>query len=99
MRPALVVAGWFSAIDLRGIDGVLHGASWLTVLTSWASGKFDLGVVDGLVNLCGNVVHGVGDKLRDVQTGFIRSYVLFLVLAAVGLFLLLSWFVTLAVAR
>jgi NADH-quinone oxidoreductase subunit L len=99
VRPALVVAGWFSAIDLRGIDGVLHGASWLTVLTSWASGKFDLGVVDGLVNLCGNVVHGVGDKLRDVQTGFIRSYVLFLVLAAVGLFLLLSWFVTLAVAR
>ena len=38
-------------------------------------------------------------RLRDVQTGYIRSYVLFLVLAAVGLFLLLSWFVTLAVAR
>jgi NADH-quinone oxidoreductase subunit L len=99
VRPALVVAGWLSAIDLRGIDGVLHFAGRSTVWLSWLSGRFDLGIVDGLVNLCGNVIHGAGARLRDVQTGYIRSYVLFLVLAAVGLFLLLSWFVTLAVAR
>jgi hypothetical protein len=95
----LVVAGWFSAIDLWGIDGVLHSVGRFTVWSSWVSGRFDLGVIDGLVNLCGNVVHGAGAHLRDVQTGYIRSYVLFLVLAAVGLFLLLSWFVTLAIAR
>jgi NADH-quinone oxidoreductase subunit L len=99
VRPALVVAGWFSAIDLRGIDGALHGIGRFTVWSSWVSGRFDLGIIDGLVNFTGNVIHGIGERLRNVQTGYIRSYVLFLVLAAVGLFLLLSWFVTLAVAR
>jgi NADH-quinone oxidoreductase subunit L len=99
VRPSLVVARWFNAIDLWGIDVVLHSVGRATIWLSWLSGRFDAGIVDGLVNLCGNVIYGTGRRLRDVQTGYIRSYVLFLVLAAVGLFLLLSWFVTLAVAR
>jgi hypothetical protein len=37
----------------------------------------------------------VGSALRAVQTGFIRSYVLFLVLAAVAIFVL-SYFVAFA---
>jgi NADH-quinone oxidoreductase subunit L len=99
VRPALVVAGWLSTFDLRCIDGVLHAASRFTVWLSWTSGRFDLGIIDGLVNVTARAIHAVGDRLRTVQTGYLRSYVLFLVLAAVGLFLLLSWFVTLAAAR
>jgi NADH-quinone oxidoreductase subunit L len=99
VRPALVVAGWLSVFDLRCIDGVLHTASRFTVWVSWVSGRFDLGIIDGLVNVTARAIHAVGDRLRTVQTGYLRSYVLFLVLAAVGLFLLLSWFVTLAAAR
>lgn len=44
-------------------------------------------------------IHGVGDRLRNVQTGYIRSYVLFLVLAVVGMFALLSYFVSSVAAR
>jgi NADH-quinone oxidoreductase subunit L len=99
VRPALVVARWFSAFDLNCIDGVLHTTSRFTVWVSWVSGKFDLGIIDGLVNVTARAIHGVGDRLRTVQTGYLRSYVLFLVLAAVGLFLLLPWFVTLASSR
>jgi NADH-quinone oxidoreductase subunit L len=99
VRPALVVAGWLNTFDLRCIDGVLHMISRFTVWVSWVSGHFDLGVIDGLVNVTARAIHGIGDRLRTVQTGYLRSYVLFLVLAAVGLFLLLSWFVTLAAAR
>jgi hypothetical protein len=55
--------------------------------------------VDGSVNLIANVTYDIGAALRRVQTGFIRSYILFLVLAAVGMFAALSWFVSLAAAR
>ena len=55
--------------------------------------------MDGLVNLLATVTYAVGSALRRVQTGFIRSYILFLVLAAVGLFAALSWFVSLAAAK
>ena len=39
------------------------------------------------------MIYGVGSWLRNVQTGYLRSYVLFLVLAAVGIFVVLSYFV------
>ncbi len=50
------------------------------------------------MNVVGRTVYGVGSGLRRVQTGYLRSYVLFLVLAAVGVFLLLTWWVTLVLA-
>jgi NADH-quinone oxidoreductase subunit L len=99
VRPALVVAGWFRWFDANVIDGYLHAFAWMTLRVSKWDGVFDKYVVDGAVNLVGNVTYTVGGALRRVQTGFIRSYVLFLVLAAVGLFAALSWFVSLAAAR
>jgi hypothetical protein len=55
--------------------------------------------VDGLVNVAGNSVYGVGRSLRNVQTGHLRGYVLFLMLGAVALFALATYFVSLAAAR
>ena len=46
--------------------------------------------------LIGNTIHSVGAALRGVQTGYLRSYVLFLVLAAVCIYVALSYFVALA---
>jgi hypothetical protein len=43
-------------------------------------------------------VYACGARLRRVQTGFIRSYILFLVLAAIGIFFALTYFLTLAKA-
>jgi NADH-quinone oxidoreductase subunit L len=98
VRPALVVANWFKAFDLRVIDGVLHGIAGGTLrLKTWV-GKFDFGVIDGLANLIGDTFYDVGAWLRNVQTGYLRSYILFLVLAAVGFFMLLTYFVTRVVA-
>ena len=44
------------------------------------------------------VVYAVGARLRTLQTGYLRSYVLFLVLAAVGIFFALTYFLALAAA-
>ncbi len=98
VRPALVVGHWFAWFDLHVIDGIIHLVARISVLVSKWDGVFDNNVVDGLVNLVGNVTYDVGARLRNVQTGFLRSYVLFLVLAAAGIFMVLAYFVRMATA-
>ncbi len=91
VRPALAVAGWFRSFDSKVIDGAVDGSAWATVNTSWLSGLFDLRIVDGLVNLTADAWYGAGSWLRRFQTGYIRSYVLFLVLAAIAIWVILSF--------
>jgi NADH-quinone oxidoreductase subunit L len=98
VRPALVVGRAFAAFDLRCIDGLIHAVARGTVAVAWVYGLFDQRFVDFLVNLVGRIAYGVGAWSRGLQTGYLRSYVLFLVLAAVGLFLLVSYFVSVATA-
>jgi len=93
VRPALTVAGWARGFDINVIDGTVDFLGRATVRISSWNGKFDLGIVDGLVNLTGNVIFGIGYSFRRLQTGYLRSYVLFLVLAAIGFFAVLSYFV------
>jgi NADH-quinone oxidoreductase subunit L len=96
VRPGLVLATWARWFDAHVIDGIINFLGRFTVWLSKWDGKFDLGIVDGMVNLTANVVFAVGAWLRNVQTGFIRSYILFLAVAAVGIFAVLSYVVALA---
>ncbi len=98
VRPGLAIAYGFRWFDLTVIDGIIHFVAFAAVRVSKWDGRFDNAVVDGLVNVVGRTVYGVGSGLRRVQTGSLRSYVLFLVLAAVSVFLLLTWWVTLVLA-
>jgi NADH-quinone oxidoreductase subunit L len=91
VRPALVVAQWCKNADLLGIDSVLHGSVKSTVAVSRWHGWFDTGVIDGLANLTARIFYASGSWLRNVQTGFLRSYVLFLALGAICLFFLLKF--------
>ncbi len=96
VRPALVVGYWCRYFDATVIDGLIHLSARSTVLWTKLNGKFDLGIVDGMVNLTGKVIFGIGAWLKGFQTGFIRNYVLFMAVAAVGLFALLSYVIALA---
>jgi NADH-quinone oxidoreductase subunit L len=98
VRPALVVAGWLAWFDLVVIDGFIHFLAWFVKGLSWVNGEVDKGMIDGLVNGIAAVVSGVGGWLRNVQTGYLRSYVLFLALAAAGIFVALAYFMTRAFA-
>lgn len=91
VRPALAVANWCRAFDTRVIDGVADGSAHLTERLSWGSGRFDLGIIDGIANLTASVCYAIGAWLRRFQTGYIRSYILFLVLAAVAIWVMLSF--------
>jgi NADH-quinone oxidoreductase subunit L len=98
VRPAVIVAQACRWFDLTVIDGIIHGLARCAVRVSKIDGWIDNNIVDGLVNLVGNTTFNLGTSMRNVQTGYLRSYVLFLVLAAVAIFALLSYFVTLATA-
>jgi NADH-quinone oxidoreductase subunit L len=110
VRPALIVANWCRAFDSRVLDGeqtverrpVYVGVvNWVGRFWAWIAtigGLIDHYIVDGLVNLTADVIYAVGARLRRVQTGYIRSYVLFLVLGAVAIFLALSYLVRIAMA-
>jgi NADH-quinone oxidoreductase subunit L len=54
---------------------------------AWA----DKNVVDGAVNGTAGLIHITGEKVRRVQSGFVRNYALGF---AVGFVLLLAWFVS-----
>jgi NADH-quinone oxidoreductase subunit L len=92
VRPSLVVAHWLKEFDLHVIDGLIHAIAGAAVWVAKWDGIFDRNIIDGLVNVVGNTTYAVGSGMRRFQTGFLRSYVLFLVLAAVGIFV---WFAAL----
>lgn len=47
----------------------------------WLSGRFDLGVIDAIVNGVGWLTARLGEGVRRVQTGFVRNYALYFVTA------------------
>ncbi len=90
VRPVLILSRRLQSFDLVVIDGLINGLARLVVALSRWDGLFDRYFIDGLVNRTGAVVSAIGGWLRRWQTGSLRNYILFLVLAAVGIFLMLS---------
>ncbi|MCX7701740.1 MAG: NADH-quinone oxidoreductase subunit L [Gemmataceae bacterium] len=96
VRPALVVANWCRLVDAKGIDGVVDGTGRAAVAVAKGHGIFDQGAIDRVANAVAAASQAVGAGLRRIQTGRLRHYVVFLVLAAVGTFLVLTYFLSLA---
>ncbi|MDR7521999.1 MAG: NADH-quinone oxidoreductase subunit L [Armatimonadota bacterium] len=62
---------WYiDALYDRAIVGPGH------TLARWLAGPFDLGVIDGAVNLVGRGLGALGGQARRLQTGYARQYAL-----------------------
>src|SRR5579883_3240546 len=85
VRPCLALARRCRQIDQVLIDGVVNGSAALTAFLSRLEGIFDNIAVDRLVNLAAQAVYVAGDWGRSIQTGRLRSYLMFLTVALVGL--------------
>jgi NADH-quinone oxidoreductase subunit L len=77
------------SVDSRGVDGVVNGASALTVLMSRVSAAFDFRFVDGLVNAIADLIQGGSQVFRRTQTGVIQNYLLAM---AMGVFVIVCLF-------
>ena len=86
VRPVLGAAGWVAALDRQGIDGVAHALAGAVRLVSRFDDLIDRWLVDGLVNRTAQLIHFFGLRLRELQTGRLRQYVMWVAVGTVGLF-------------
>jgi NADH-quinone oxidoreductase subunit L len=93
VRPAHIVGRWCAGFDRNVLDCVLHSAAKTAVWIGTVDKKFDEKIVDGLVNVVGNVTRSVGMSLTVFQTGRLRQYVMFIAISVVALFALLFAFI------
>lgn len=92
VRPSHSVAKWCAGCDKYVFDAILHFSARATVWFSTWDRRFDEGIVDGLVNLVGNVTRKFALSLSVFQTGRMRQYVMFIAVSVVALFALLVLF-------
>jgi NADH-quinone oxidoreductase subunit L len=73
----------YNAIFIRG-GGALANVLWKAV---------DVGMIDRFVNLLAEIIAGISRTGRRLQTGYVRNYVMAMMIGAVGLViaLLISW--------
>jgi NADH-quinone oxidoreductase subunit L len=93
VQPTHVVSRLAAGVDKRWIDGLIDFLARATVRFSYAWDVVaDRGIVDGIANLTASWTYSLGNSLRAVQTGNLRQYVLFIVVGAVAIFVLISFF-------
>ena len=83
VRGTLVVSWLCSAFDSRVIDFIVNGVAKVTSVVGWAVGRFDHYVIDGLVNGLADVTFGIGNRLRQIQTGNLSIY-LYVIVGAIA---------------
>jgi NADH-quinone oxidoreductase subunit L len=90
VRPLLRVAGWVANIDKRGIDWLADNSARAVEAVSRLDDWIDRIFIDTPVNLTARWTYALGLRLRAIQSGSIRQYVLWIAAGLVGLFVLLS---------
>ena len=93
VKPTHVISRFISAIDKNWIDVFLDSLARCVV---WFSRQWDYfadrGVVDGSVNLFAGWTYNLAVTLRQIQTGRLRQYVMFIVLGAIAVFVIVFIF-------
>jgi len=98
LYDATVISGTFAAgrglwtFDRKVVDGMVNGAGWTTIISSWFSGLTDKHVVDGLVNVVGRTCEEGSFWFRKIQTGLVQNYALWM-LAGIFAFVSIYLFV------
>jgi NADH:ubiquinone oxidoreductase subunit 5 (subunit L)/multisubunit Na+/H+ antiporter MnhA subunit len=90
VKPTLGIASLASAIDRGLIDKLIEGLAWGARSLAGIDAWIDRTIVDGLVNATATATWNTGLKLRGLQTGRLRQYVVFIVLGTVALFVFAS---------
>ncbi|MEK6235348.1 MAG: proton-conducting transporter membrane subunit, partial [Planctomycetales bacterium] len=91
-KPTHIISGWISEFDKLRIDAFLNGLAKGTVRVSRElNDQIDKKCVDGTANGIAAWTYRLASSLRQIQTGSIRQYVMFIALGTVGLFLVISY--------
>ena len=100
VRPTLAISRVVAGIDRRWIDGLIDGLARLVRSFSSLWDRIADGVVvDGFVNAFAKWMYSLGLSLREMQTGRLRQYVMFIVVGTVAVFVLVSFFWSFTLAQ
>src|SRR5262249_11665406 len=92
VQPVLFVSRRVADFDKQVIDRFIDGCAVAVRGISIIDDTIDRWFVDGLVNRVARVIHSAGISMRRVQTGYLRQYIMFIVIGTVALFILISFF-------
>lgn len=93
VRPSHLLAKFIAWLDTGCIDGLINGLAnsvrrfchqWDIWIDRW--------IVDGRIDSFAGWIYRTALSMRSLQTGQLRQYVLFIVIATVALFILVSFF-------
>jgi NADH-quinone oxidoreductase subunit L len=90
VQPTLFIGRRVAQFDKQVIDGLIDRLAWLTRGVAHLDDLIDRYFIDGLVNLTASCTYGIGIWFRGAETGKLRQYVMFIVVATVALFFLVS---------
>lgn len=100
VTPTHVISSWISGIDRHWIDRLIDGLASVTrAFAELWERVADRTVVDGIANGLAAWTYRLGASLRVLQTGRLRQYVMFIVLGAIAIFVLISFFWSTTLAR
>ncbi len=92
VRPVMFVSRRVADFDRNVIDRIINGCAVAVRSISVLDDLIDRWFVDGFVNATARWIHSTGIRLRGVETGRLRQYVMFIVVGTVGLFILITFF-------
>jgi NADH:ubiquinone oxidoreductase subunit 5 (subunit L)/multisubunit Na+/H+ antiporter MnhA subunit len=98
VRPILRLSAVVAFVDRRVIDWLADSAARAVTLLSRIDDWIDRIFVDALVNRIARWTYALGLRLRVVQTGNVRQYVMWIVVCTIGLFVLMSLYWNYAIA-
>ena len=89
VRPTLSLARWLSdSLDVGVIDRAVNGVGEASeYFGRWLSASIDVGVIDRAVDGFGAAVAGIGNRMRQIQSGQFHHYAIAMI---VGVILLLG---------
>ena len=92
-KPTHWVSNLIAMFDQKFIDALIDGlANCVVVVSRWWTWISDQTIVEGTVNGLARCTYALGVKLRLVQTGRLRQYVVFIVVGAIAIFVIMSFF-------
>jgi len=83
VNPIKRFSSWCLSFDLGVIDWCVNFAGWFTRFVAWLSHKFDIYIVDGIVNSLATIVRFNSGIWRRLQTGYLQNYAFIFVLGVI----------------
>jgi NADH-quinone oxidoreductase subunit L len=99
VRPVLVISGWVAAIDKNGLDWLADNSARLVGFCARLDDWFDRNVVDRLIDLLASGTYRLGIRLKALQTGNLRQYIMLLAVGLVALFMIMNFYWSLAITK